>query len=137
MHQRWLFGILALLSACAQRYAAASIARTSVAPEEAFDCVKRELPNLGFKQSSSDVAEHRIIGTKYDTEARRADVQFRRLVHRLEVEVGPDASGQTSIEAQGHTFAEYTTQRGPTEIEEKASSEVKDAAQKLLETCGG
>jgi hypothetical protein len=34
-----------------------------------------------------------------------------------------------------HTFAEYTTQRGPTEVEEKASSEVRSAAQELLERC--
>jgi hypothetical protein len=137
MHYRWLIGTFVFLPACAQRYAAAATARTSVAPEAVFDCVKRELPKLGFKQSSSDVSEHRITGTKYDTEARRADVQFRRLVHRLDVEIGPDAGGQTSIEAQGHTFAEFTTQRGPTDVEEKASAEVKDAAQKLVEICSG
>jgi hypothetical protein len=137
MHYRWLFATLLFLPGCAQRFAAASSGRTSLAPEDAFDCIKRELPKLGYKQSSLDVSEHRITGTKYDTEARRADVQFRRLVHRLEVEVGPDANGETSIEAQGHTFAEYTTQRGPTEVEEKASAEVTDDARKLLETCGG
>ena len=64
-------------------------------------------------------------------------MQFRRMVHRLDIEVGPGANGQTSIEAQGHTFAEYATQRGPTEVEEKASAEVQDAARKLLQTCSG
>ena len=136
MDSRWLLATLLLLPACAQRYAAATSGSTSLGPEDAFDCVKRELPKLGYRQSSFDTGERRITGNKYDTEARRADVQFRRLVHRLEVEVGPDAGGQTSIEARGRTLAEYTTQRGPTEVEEKASAEVRDAARKLLETCG-
>jgi PBP1b-binding outer membrane lipoprotein LpoB len=138
MYSRSLLGILLLLPGCAQQpYAASSSARTQVAPEQALECVKRELPKLGYKQNSLDVAEHRINATKYDTEARRADVQFRRLVNRLEVEIGPEAGGQTSIDVRGRTFAEYTTQRGPTEVEEKASPEVNDAAQKLLSACRG
>ena len=137
MRYRLLFGTLLLLPACAQRYAASRTAQTSAAPDAAFECVKRQLSSLGYKQSSIDVAEHRISGTAYDTEARRADVQFRRLVNRLEVEVAPDASGQTSIAVKSHTLAEYTTQRGPTEIEEEASDQVKDAAQKLESACGG
>ena len=128
---------LTLFCACSQRYAAPASVQTAVAPDETFNCVKRELSRLGYKQSSIDVDEHRITGNKYDTEARRADVQFRRLINRLEVEVGPDAGGQTSIEAKSHTFAEYTTQRGPTEVEEKASDEVKQDANKLLQTCRG
>jgi hypothetical protein len=55
----------------------------------------------------------------------------------MEVEVGANAGGQTSIDVTTHTFAEYTTQRGPTEVEEKASAEVKEDAQKLLKACHG
>ena len=137
MQYRWLLGTLCLMPSCAQRYAAPAKIQTSSAPDQVFECVRRQLPTLGYKQSSIDVDERRITGSKYDTEARRADVQFRRLVHRLAVEVGPDASGQTSIDVQSHTFAEYTTQRGPTEVEEQASGEVKEDAQKLLDSCRG
>ena len=138
MHSRWLFGTILILPACAQQpYAASTGTRTSVAPEQALECVKRELPKLGYKQSSIDAAEHRITANKIDSEARRPDVQFRRLINRMEVEIGPEAGGQTSIDVRGRTFAEYTTQRGPTEIEEKASAEVNDAAQKLLAACRG
>ena len=137
MRHRVLCGTFLLLSACAQRYAAPARLQTSAAPQEAFECVKRQMASLGYKQTSIDVDEHRIAGTKYDTEARRADVQFRRLVHRIEVDVAPDASGQTEIGVQGHTYAEYTTQRGPTEVEEKASNQVKEATQKLLDACRG
>ena len=137
MRYRWLIGTLLLLPACGQHHAEPASVQTSAAPDAAFDCVKRQLPNLGYKQSSLDVAEHRITAQKYDTEARRPDVQFRRLIHRLEIEVGANAGGQTSIDVKSHTFADYTTQRGPTEVEEKASPEVKEDAQKLLKACRG
>jgi hypothetical protein len=137
MHHPLLLGSLLLLVACAQRYAAPASAQTSAAPEETFECVKRQMSSLGYKQSSVDVDEHRISGTKIDVEARRADTQFRRLFDRLDVEVAPQADGQTGIQVQARTFAEYTTQRGPTEVEEKASDDVKAAAQKLLEKCRG
>src|SRR4051812_20140710 len=118
MSYRWLLGTVLLLPACAQRFAAPASIQTSAAPDESFNCVKNQLAGLGYKQSSIDVAEHRITGTKYDLETRRADVQFRRMINRLEIEVAPNAAGQTSIDVQSHTLAEYTTQRGPTEVEE-------------------
>jgi hypothetical protein len=137
MRNRWLVGTLLLLPACGQHYAAPSSVQTSAVPDAAFDCVKRQLPILEYKQSSIDVAEHRITAQRYDTEARRPDVQFRRVIHRMEIEVGANAGGQTSIDVKSHTFAEYTTQRGPTEVEEKASTEVKEDAEKLLKACRG
>jgi len=137
MHNCLLAVASFFLFACAQRYAIPAGARTSAAPDEAFNCVKRQMTSLGYRQSSLDVAEHRITGTKIDPSARRADTQFRRLMDRLEVEVAAQADGQTGIEVQARTFAEYITQRGPTEVEEKASDEAKASAQKLLEQCGG
>jgi hypothetical protein len=134
MRNSWIFFLL--LAACSQRYAAAASAHTTTAPDETFDCVKRQLSSLGYKQSSIDVDEHRVTGTKYDNEARRADVQFRRLVNRLTATVGPDGGGQTSIQVESHTFAEYTTQRGPTEVEEQAAEVLKQDAKELLDRCG-
>jgi hypothetical protein len=99
--------------------------------------VKRQLTSLGYRQTSIDTDQHRITGTKIDTKPRRPDTQFRRMLDRLEVQVAPEADGQTSIDIQGRTFAEYTTQRGPTEVEEKASAEVQTAAQQLLQQCRG
>jgi hypothetical protein len=137
MQHRLLVATLLLLPACAQRYAAPASVQTSTAPDEVFQCVRRQLTSLGYKQTSIDVDEHRISATQYDSEARRADIQFRRLAHRLEVQVAPDAAGQTTIGVTSHTFAEYTTQRGPTEVEEKAADQVKTDAQKLLNGCRG
>jgi hypothetical protein len=137
MQSRLLLGSAFVLAACAQRYSAPATTQTSAAPEESFQCVRRQMSALGYKQSSVDVDEHRVSGTKIDTKSRRPDTQFRRILNKLEVKVEPRADGQTSIDVQGRTFAEYTTQRGPTEVEEKASGEVKAATQQLLEKCRG
>jgi hypothetical protein len=137
MHYGPVLGSTLLLFACAQRYATPATTQTSAAPEEVFDCVKRQIPALGYKQTSIDTDEHRISGTKLDLESRRPDTQFRRMLNRLEIQVAPEANGQTSIAVQARTFAEYTTQRGPTEVEEKASEEVKTASRQLVERCRG
>jgi hypothetical protein len=135
MHHRVLWAGALLLAGCAQRLATPVSGRTSSGPEPTFDCVKQQLKELGYRQSSIDVDAHRISGTKIDDKTRRADTQFRRMLNRLDVEVAPQADGQTSIEVSGRTFAEYITQRGPTEVEEKASNEVRTAQQQLVERC--
>jgi hypothetical protein len=137
MHYRLFIGGTILLSACAQPYAAPASAPSSLSPEETFSCVRGEMPKLGYKPSSVDVDARRINGTKIDNESRRPDVQFRRMLDKLEVEVAPQADGRTGIDVRGRTFAEYTTQRGPTEVEEKASAEVQSAAEQLLKRCRG
>jgi hypothetical protein len=137
MHYRLLLGGTLLLGACAQRYSAPARIQTSADPETTFQCVRREMADLGYKQTSIDTDERRVNGTKIDMKSRRADTQFRRILNKLEVEVAPQADGQTGIDVQGRTFAEYTTQRGPTEVEEAASSEVQTATQQLLEKCRG
>jgi hypothetical protein len=135
MHHRVLWASALLLAGCGQRLATPVSARTSAGPDETFDCLKRQLKELGYRQTSIDVNDHRISGTKIDDKTRRADTQFRRMLNKIEVQVAPQADGQTGIEVRGRTFAEYTTQRGPTEVEEKASDEVRAAQQQLLEKC--
>ena len=137
MRHRLLCAGALVLSGCAARYAAPANGRSSLGPEESFECAKKQMAALGYKQTSIDVAERRLSGTKIDPKGRRPDVQFRRMLDKLEVEVAPGADGQTSVQVQGRTFAEYTTQRGPTEVEEEASAEAKAASQQLLERCRG
>jgi hypothetical protein len=140
LDRRWVAGPLVLsaclLPACAAKpFAEPASIQTSASPDQSFQCVTLQLDSLGYKRSSYDKDDRRITGTQIDTEARRPDTQFRRLLNRIEVEVAAGTNGQTSIEAVGHTFGEYTTQRGPTEVEEKASDDVKSATQKLLAKC--
>jgi hypothetical protein len=135
MEYRGLYVSAILLSACAQTLSTPVTTRTSAAPDDTFNCVKQQLNALGYKQSSIDVDQRRISATKIDEKTRRADTQFRRMLSKLDVEVAPQADGQTRIDARGRTFAEYTTQRGPTEVEEQASDEVKTASEQLLRRC--
>jgi hypothetical protein len=135
MHYRvWFAGTL-LLAACAQRFAAETSIRTSASPDQTFECVRKQLDTLGYKRTSYDTDARRINATKIDEKTRRSDTQFRRMLDKLAVEVSPQADGQTSMQVTGRTFADYTTQRGPTEVEEKASEEVRSASQRLVERC--
>ncbi len=135
MDSRLFVGGAFVLLGCAQSFASPTRVTTDAAPQTVFDCVKQQLAALEYKQTSYDTDALRINATKIDLKTRRADTQFRRMLDKLEVDVGPDASGQTSLTVTGHTFAEYTTQRGPTEVEEQASSGVKSDTQQLVERC--
>jgi hypothetical protein len=135
MLYRVFLGAAVLLAGCGKALSTPVSTATSAGPDDTFACVKKQLGELGYRQSSSDVAEHRITATKVDSKSRRPDTQFRRILNKLDVDVSAAATGQTSIETLPRTFAEYTTQRGPTEVQENASEQVKADAQLLLERC--
>lgn len=133
----WVFiaGTIALLGCGQKMFSTPVSARTAAAPDETFTCVKKQLGELGYKQTSLDASDYRITATKVDYKTRRADTQFRRMLNKLDVDVAAEADGQTSIKALGRTFAEYSTHRGPTEVQEKGSEQVNSDVQTLLERC--
>ncbi|HET6577438.1 MAG TPA: hypothetical protein VFG66_03900 [Gemmatimonadales bacterium] len=137
MDHRWFLAVAVVLAACARAYATPTEIRTMAAPDTVFACAREQLGALDYNQNSLDVEALRVNGTKIDLKSRRSDTQFRRLLNKLEVEVSPGADGQTSLTVVPRTFAEYTTQRGPTEVEEKSSQEVRSDAEQLLERCKG
>jgi hypothetical protein len=124
-----------LLAGCGRALSTPVSTQTVAGPDETYTCVKKQLGDLGYKQTSNDVSEHRVTATKIDSKSRRPDVQFRRILNKLDVDVSAAADGQTSIEVLPRTFAEYTTHRGPTEEQERASELVKADARQLLERC--
>lgn len=124
-----------VLSACGQTLSQPINTRTSAGPQDAFACVRKGLNELGYKQTSHDESSLRVSASKIDSKSRRPDVQFRRMHNKLDIQVAAEADGQTSIEALPRTFAEYTTQRGPTEEQEKASGQARADAKQLLERC--
>jgi hypothetical protein len=133
LYRVWLASVL--VSACGQTLSTPVSTRTAASPEETFACVKKQLGELDYRQTSIDVTDKRITATKIDSKPRRPDVQFRRILNKLDVQVAAEADGRTSIQALPRTFAEYTTHRGPTEEQEKASTQVQADAQQLLERC--
>jgi hypothetical protein len=131
---RCVVGVLVLF-ACAKPFAVPVSTTTAATPDQTFQCAMKQMQALGYNRSSYDTDELRINGSKIDPEAHRADTQFRRVVNKLEVDVETQPDGKTSLQVVGRTFAEYTTQRGPTEVEEKASDEARSASQQLLKRC--
>ncbi len=124
------------LAGCAGGALASTASRTSpAAPPDAYECIREELKKAGFRQASYDTDALRVTGQKFNESERRSDVQFRRLVDRVEFEVSPDSGGVTRMTAEAATFAERMTHRGPTEEQEKTSEIARGAADTVLDHC--
>jgi hypothetical protein len=130
-----LVGALALTGCGRTTFSKPVSGRTSAGPDETFACVKKQVGELGYRQTSNDVGDRRITANKFDYKTRRPDVQFRRMVDKLDVTVAAESDGRTGIQVEGRTFAEYNTHRGPTEEQEKASVAVNADAAQLIERC--
>jgi hypothetical protein len=128
---------LCALAACSNAPLAKTLTVSSPAPApDVFRCTREQLKTIRFDQSSIDVEEQRLTARRYDETVRRPDVQFRRMIDRLEIEAVPSGeSGLTTLEVTARTFAEYTTQRGPTEEQAKTSETAISAAQTILDKC--
>lgn len=130
--------VLPLLAGCGARSMNATYdASTALPAPDVFQCLRERIPKVGFSQTSYDLDAQRLTAQRYDNNARRPDVQFRRVVDRLEFDVGPGSEGAvTKLVVTAKTYAELTTQRGPTEQQEKPSKTVTEAAQALIDQCG-
>jgi hypothetical protein len=136
MRSRALLVGALVLAGCGQKtFSAPVTGRTSAGPDETYTCVKKQLGELGYRQTSNDASDRRVTASKFDYKTRRPDVQFRRMVNKLAVSVAAESDGQTGIHVEGSTFGEYSTHRGPTEEQEKASAEVNADAAQLVERC--
>ena len=130
--------VLPLLAGCGGRSMNAlyDVSTASPAPD-VFQCLRERIPKVGFSQTSYDLDAQRLTAVRYDNESRRPDVQFRRLVDRLEFDVNPGSEGAvTKITATARTFQELSTQRGPTEQQENPSKTATEAARTLIDQCG-
>ena len=87
-------------------------------------CARAKLETLGYQQTSFDQTDFRLTARKIDNSVHRADPQYRHNIDRVEVQAAPGADGKTSLAVTGRTYAEFSTQRGPTEEEEQASKAV-------------
>jgi hypothetical protein len=130
--------ITLLTAGCAGGQMTSSYMAASPSPTpDVFACVRRQLKANRFDQTSIDVNENRLTARKYDETVTRPDVSFRRLVDRLEIEVGPGAGGDsvTTVSVKARTFGETVTQRGPTETQERTSDTARAAAQTIIDQC--
>jgi len=137
MRSHPILGALVLLGACgAGSFPIALTASPSSSPPEAIACVRAKLDTLGYATTSFDQTDLRLTSRKIDNGVQRADPRYRRNIDRLEVQATPGSDGKTTLTVTGHSFAEYETQRGPTEVEEQASSGARESAQAVVDACG-
>jgi len=128
---------LFLVGACGGgTYFTTLTAAPSTSPPDVIACARTKLTQAGYQLTSLDQTDNRLTVRKIDNSASHPDPQFRRNVNRIEVEAGAGADGKTALTVVSHTFAEYSTQRGPTEVEEKASEDSRQAAQAVVQSCG-
>jgi hypothetical protein len=130
---------MCLLVACSNAPLTTSLTATSPSPSpDVFACAREQLKTIDFDQSSLDIKDQRLTARKIDYTQRRPDVQFNRIVDRLEIEAVPSGGASaTKLTVNARTFGEYTTQRGPTEVQERTSDTARKAAQTVIEHCGG
>jgi hypothetical protein len=129
-----------LLAGCSNAPLATTLTAASPSPApDVFQCARNQLKKVEFDQTSVDLNDQRVTAKRYDEIQRRPDTQFRRIVDRLEIEAVPAGGGTavTTLKVIAHTFAEYTTQRGPTEVEERTSETAAKAAQTIIDQCAG
>jgi hypothetical protein len=131
-------GALALLGACGGpgSLPIAVTASPSSSPPDAMACVKAKLDTLGYAPVSYDQTDYLLVARRIDNSLHRADPQYRRNVDRIEIQATPGADGKTSLKITGRSYGEYETHRGPTETEEPASANARQAAQALVDACG-
>jgi hypothetical protein len=131
---------LCVLAGCAGGSMDSTMSAASPSPvPDVFACARQQMKTLNFDQTSVDVKDYRVTAKHYDETIVRPDVRFRRLVDRLEIEAVPASGGGalTQLTVTARTFAELATQRGPTEEQERPSETARNAAQKIVERCGG
>ncbi|HEY6948709.1 MAG TPA: hypothetical protein VI297_07830 [Gemmatimonadales bacterium] len=136
MPSRCLLAALLLLGACAggTQYTTLT-ASPSAGPAAVIDCVRSQFGKLDYQQVAYDVQGHRVVAKKTDNKVARADPQFIHLVNQIEATATTEPSG-TGLRLVAHTIGRYSTHRGPTDVEEKASPQVKQDAETLLQACG-
>jgi hypothetical protein len=124
-----------LLGACAGILFHRAAGQSMAAPADTYTCARTELRRLGYRERSHDDEDYRVVAERIDDKVRRPDAQFRRLFDQLIVEIAPDASGNTALKLEAHTFAELQTQRGQTFDEETVRDTAKADARALLQAC--
>jgi len=120
--------------ACGSSIAKPTTTASQLAPPDALQCVMKQFEQLGYQRTMYDKDEFRTSGRKVNPKITFSNVQFRRTWDRLDVEIGPGASG-TEVKVTPSTAAEYFGQTGPNYTQLKTSDEAAQAAAAVQQVC--
>jgi hypothetical protein len=129
-----LLAVLIGLVGCAPNIAKSATAQSQMAPPDALQCVLKQFEQLGYQRTMYDKDEFRAAARKVNPKITFSNVQFRKTWDRLDVEIGPGASG-TDLKVTPSTAAEYFVQTGPVYDQLKTSDEATQAAAALQQAC--
>jgi hypothetical protein len=122
------------LAACGPHIAKSSTSQSQMTPADAFQCVLKQFEQLGYQRTMYDKDALRASARKVNPKITFSNVQFRKTWDRLEVEIGPGASG-TDLKVTPSTAAEYFGQTGTILDQLKTSDEATQAAAALQQAC--
>ena len=122
------------LAACGSNIGKPSTSESQLPPPDALQCVMKQFEQLGYQRTMYDKDEFRASGRKVNPKITFSNVQFRRTWDRLDVEIGPGASG-TDLKVTPSTAAEYFGQTGPNYNQLKTSDEATEAAKAVQAAC--
>lgn len=106
-------------------------------PGEAFECVETETGEADFEVEFRNERQGRIVVSRTNESLRRSEPTFQKAVDQLTIDVGSSDSGNgPRLLVTARTFFEYWDRRGRTRRQHDASTQVRDAAQRLLQRCG-
>ena len=128
--------LLALVTACAGTLYSTLQGSTSKTPPDAYDCVRNQLKEMGYRQMQYDISDRWVLSQKVDTTAHVSSGLYRRTLNKLEVRVEPDASGDSRIAIKARSFDEYTNAEGAYLDERRATDVVMQDAAELIKGCG-
>ena len=106
------------------------------APDKVLSCTKAQYDSMGYKVSRYDQDERRLWGKKIRKDVQRSEPSFYKAFDLIEAEMAPDASGNTKLKLEGHSFYDTRTYQGPKDQEQPASDTVKADMARLAQRCG-
>jgi hypothetical protein len=122
------------LAACGSSIAKSSTTQSQMTPPDALQCVLKQFEQLGYQRTMYDKGAFRAAGRKENPKITFSNTQFRKTWDRLEVEIGPGASG-TDLKVTPSTAAEYFGQTGTVYDQLKTSDDATEAAKAVQQSC--
>jgi hypothetical protein len=128
--------VLLAAAGCSRTLYTTTAAQSTAAPDVALTCVQEKLKELGYDRVRYDAETRWVQYRRYDYSVKISSGTFRRAIDLLDIRVNPEATGNTALQIEAHSYHQYELQRGQTDEERPASNKVKADVATLAQACG-